>query len=209
MAFRTLKITFTNDEGESLVRYVKQEIPKTGVEQEQTVTPVPIVEPVRGSGGGSGAGNGAPPTPPVEDVFIETPFDFDDLKFDNLDFSNLDIDLNIPDIGPIGPIFAPGGASTNQGWNNGNPANNWGMGSGAGTTYPTPTLSVDPGRGYIPPPTPPPIVNVGGTIPLPAPPTVKLSGGKAPIRISSGGGAGKTPTQLKDVNAPIILRTLR
>ena len=91
-----------------------------------------------------------------------------------IDLSNLDFGLG--DIKPIGPIFAPGGGTTIQGWNNGDPSNNWGMGAtSVGGVIPIKAPKVSSGKSanvLIPPAPPQPVT----------PNEIKLPTGKQPIK---------------------------
>lgn len=166
---RRVDITFTNEEGLSKKITVIQDVPDIiPVEMEQEYIPienVPIEDPQ--------------PLPNPEDIFLENPItlpippiDLSDLKID------LDIDWNLGGFGEtsIGPIFAPGGASTNQGWNNGNPANNWGMGAtSVGGVIPIKAPKISSGKSanvLIPPAPPQPVT----------PNEIKLPTGKQPIK---------------------------
>lgn len=186
MAFRTVVIKFINEDGLERVRTIKQEI-GTGVVSSGGGGSV------RGSGGtsagsgtGTGAGIGDISLPQPEDIFLDNPIT---LPIKPIDFSDLEIDLSnldfgIGDIGPIGPIFAPGGGTTVQGWNNGDPKNNWGMGAtsvGGVVAIDPPKLSTGGGRTpvLIPPAPPQPVT----------PNQIKITP-TTPTQVRGGGGGG-------------------
>lgn len=158
---RRVDITFTNADGLSKKIVVIQDVPD--IPQDIPVD-VPIENPQ--------------PLPNPEDIFLENPIQ---LPIEPIDFSDIKIDLSNLDFGfgdikPIGPIFAPGGASTNQGWNNGNPANNWGMGAtSVGGVIPIKAPKVSSGKSanVLIPPAPPQPVTVN---------EIKLPTGKQPIK---------------------------
>ena len=111
MGFRSVRIKFKNVQGDEQTVFFKQTI----IEEDTApndFTPIPI-EPID-----------------VDDIVIDPiDLDFSDLDFSDFDFSGMDFNFGNGALGEmsIGPIFAPGGGTTVQGWNNGNPRNNWGM----------------------------------------------------------------------------------
>jgi len=167
---RRVDITFTNEEGLSKKITVIQDVPDIiPIEMEQEYVPienVPIEDPQ--------------PLPNPEDIFLDNPItlpikpiDLSDIKFD---FSDIDFGLGGLGTTPIGPIFAPGGGGTVQGWNNGDPRNNWGMGAtSVGGTVPVkpPKISSGKSANVVIPPAPPEPVT---------PNEIKLPKGKQPTR---------------------------
>ena len=113
MGFRSVRIKFKNVEGDEQIVFFKQTILEEDTAPND-FTPIPI-EPID-----------------VDDIVIDPiDLDFSDLDFSDFDFSGMDFNFGNGALGEIsiGPIFAPGGGTTIQGWNNGNPRNNWGMDS--------------------------------------------------------------------------------
>jgi len=109
MGFRSVKIKFKNVEGDEQIVFFKQHMSEE-VPVIDDFTPIPIE--------------------PKDDIVIDPiDLDFSDLDFSDFDFSGMDFNFGLGSLGEmsIGPIFAPGGGSVVQGWNNGNPRNNWGM----------------------------------------------------------------------------------
>jgi hypothetical protein len=109
MGFRSVKIKFKNVEGDEQIVFFKQHMSEEDTAPND-FTPIPIE--------------------PIDDIVINPiDLDFSDLDFSDFDFSGLDFNFGNGALGEmsIGPIFAPGGGTTIQGWNNGNPRNNWGM----------------------------------------------------------------------------------
>jgi len=130
MASRSVRIIFTNTAGDSKSLSFKQLL--ADIPMDTSGTPIDTT-PV--GSGGSSSPNG---TGPANDTVVSIGGDLANLDFSDLDFSDLDLDFSNINFGlgalgemSIGPIFAPGGGTTIQGWNNGNPTNNWGMGAGA------------------------------------------------------------------------------
>ena len=114
MATRSVTFTFINEDGLERTRTMIQDVPNFV----QDPPPPPPPDPIE-------------PEPDPVDIFLDNPIQ---LPIVPLDFSDIEIDLSnldfgLGDIKPIGPIFAPGGGTTIQGWNNGDPSNNWGMGA--------------------------------------------------------------------------------
>lgn len=169
---RRVDITFTNADGLSKKIVVIQDVPDipqdipVDTPIDNFIPDVPIEDPQ--------------PLPNPEDIFLENPIQ---LPLEPIDLSDIKIDLsninfNLGGLGEtsIGPIFAPGGASTNQGWNNGNPANNWGMGAtSVGGVIPIKAPKVSSGKSanVLIPPAPPQPVTVN---------EIKLPTGKQPLK---------------------------
>lgn len=144
MATRSVTFTFINEDGLERTRTMIQDVPNF---VQDPPPPPPIEDPE--------------PLPSPEDIFLDNPIqlpivplDFSDIQ---IDLSDMDFNFGLGALGEtkIGPIFAPGGGTTIQGWNNGDPSNNWGMGvQSIGGTVPISKDSVPKiKQGVVIPPT--------------------------------------------------------
>lgn len=150
MARRSVTFTFRNSEGLERKRTIYQDVPD--YVSPPPPPPPPIEDPQ--------------PLPSPEDIFIDNPIQ---LPIEPIDLSDLEIDFSNIDFGlgglgemSIGPIFAPGGGQGfSQGWNNGDPSNNWGLGAkSVGGIVPINKNSVprlSSGKAVIPPAPPKPV----------------------------------------------------
>lgn len=140
MATRSVTFKFINSEGIERFRTLIQQVP------DYVSDPIPPAPPIEDP----------QPLPSPEDIFIDTTFTLplEPIDFSDMDF-NFDFDWGLGDIS-IGPIFDFGSGGSVQGWNNGDPSNNWGMGAqSVGGTIPinkSSTTSLN--NGAIIPPAP-------------------------------------------------------
>lgn len=170
---RRVDITFTNADGLSKKIVVIQDVPDipqdipVDTSIDNFISDAPIENPQ--------------PLSNPEDIFLDNPIQ---LPLEPIDLSDIKIDLSNIDFGlgglgemSIGPIFAPGGGQGfSQGWNNGDPSNNWGMGAtSVGGVIPIKAPKVSSGKSanVLIPPAPPQPVTVN---------QIKLPTGKQPLK---------------------------